>query len=315
LANNKKEIKFNIKYDNINFEFNCNKIYKKIQEYQEQEKNAPIKKSPKEISLLIYQNKIRFVTIDDSNKIKYSEYCDETSNIISKKFFNKTVFNYLKENNKTENEGETQDNKVMINLYCQNRNLSLISPKIRDLISTLQNYSINNEDKFQNKIYIQFLEKLGFYPNKKISNYEIKYNLYDFTDQCLIYHLFLNHIQERSLDESTLVMIFDSQMIHITAMNKGIIFHKFKTLEKNWKGKYYSTIKFDDMKSICNFIKAMAGSLGGFDLVLCSINNEEKKEEFENKFKEIKQFTDGKVAEQIRVFIYYEDKFIVDILK
>ena len=315
LVNNKKEIKFNIKYDNINFEFNCNKIYKKIQECQEQEKNAPIKKSPKEISLLIYQNKIRFVTIDDSNKIKYLEYCDETSNIISKKFFNKTVFNYLKENNKTENEGENQDNKVMINLYCQNRNLSLISPKIRDLISTLQNYSINNEDKFQNKIYIQFLEKLGFYPNKKISNYEIKYNLYDFTDQCLIYHLFLNHIQERSLDESTLVMIFDSKMIHITAMNKGIIFHKFKTLEKNWKGKYYSTIKFDDMKSICNFIKAMAGSLGGFDLVLCSINNEEKKEEFENKFKEIKQFTDGKVAEQIRVFIYYEDKFIVDILK
>ena len=29
----------------------------------------------------------------------------------------------------------------------------------------------------------------------------------------------------------------------------------------------------------------------------------------------IKQFTDGKIVEQIRVFIYYEDKFIVDILK
>ena len=315
LINNKKEIKFRCNYDNINFDFNCNKIYKKIQDCQEQEKNAPIKKSPKEISLLIYQNKIRFVTIDESNKIKYSEYCDETSNIISKKFFNKTVFNYLKENNKSENEEENQDNKVMINLYCQNKNLSLISPKIRDLISTLQNYSINNEDKFQNKIYIQFLEKLGFYPNKKISNYEIKYNLYDFTDQCLIYHLFLNHIQERSLNESTLVMIFDSEMIHITSMNKGTIFHKFKTLEKNWKGKYYSAIKYDDMKSIYNFIKAMAESFDGFDLVLCSINNEEKKEEVENKFKEIKQFTDGKIVEQIRVFIYYEDKFIVDILK
>ena len=315
LINNKKEIKFRCNYDNNNFDFNCNKIYKKIQDCQEQEKNAPIKKSPKEISLLIYQNKIRFVTIDESNKIKYSEYCDETSNIISKKFFNKTVFNYLKENNKSENEEENQDNKVMINLYCQNKNLSLISPKIRDLISTLQNYSINNEDKFQNKIYIQFLEKLGFYPNKKISNYEIKYNLYDFTDQCLIYHLFLNHIQERSLNESTLVMIFDSEMIHITSMNKGTIFHKFKTLEKNWKGKYYSAIKYDDMKSIYNFIKAMAESFDGFDLVLCSINNEEKKEEVENKFKEIKQFTDGKIVEQIRVFIYYEDKFIVDILK
>ena len=53
LINNKKEIKFRCNYDNINFDFNCNKIYKKIQDCQEQEKNAPIKKSPKEISLLL----------------------------------------------------------------------------------------------------------------------------------------------------------------------------------------------------------------------------------------------------------------------
>ena len=315
LINNKKEIKFYCKNEGINFGFDCNKIFKRIQDCQEQEKSKPIQKSPPEISLLIYQNKIQFVTIDESNKIKYVEYSDEKENIISKKFFNKTVFNYLKENIKSENEEENKDNKVTINLYSQNNNLSSISPKIRDLITTLHNYSINNEDKFQNQIYIQFLEKLGFYPNKKISNYEIKYNLYDFTDQCLIYHLFLNHIQERSLDESTLVMIFNPDTIHITAINKGTIFHKFKTLEKNWKAKYYSQIKFDDIKSICNFIKAMAGSFRGFDLVLCSINSEEKKEEFENKFKEIKQFVDEKIQEQIRTFIYYEDKFIVDIFK
>ena len=315
LINNNKEIKFYCKNEGVNYPFDCNKIYKKIQDYQEQEKNNLIKKSPPEISLLIYQNKIRFVTIDENNKIKYSEYSDEKDNIISKKFFNKIVFNYLKENIKIENNEENKDIKVTINLYCQNKNLSLISPKIRDLISTLNNYSINNEDKYQNQIYIQFLEKLGFYPNKKISNYDIKYNLYDFTDQCLIYHLFLNHIQERALHESTLVLIFDSETIHITALNKGTIFHKFRTLEKNWRAKYYSQIKYDDIKSICNFIKAMSGSFEGFDLVLCSINNEEKKEEFENKFKEIKQFTDEKIEEQIRTFIYYEDKFIVDILK
>jgi hypothetical protein len=214
-----------------------------------------------------------------------------------------------------EENNNNNNNKVLINLYCQNQNLSLISPKIRDLISTLQNYSINNDDKFQNKIYIQFLEKLGFYPNKKISNYEIKYNLYDFTDQCLIYHLYLNHIQERHLDESTLVMIFDKENIHITALNKGAIFHKFKAFEKNWNAKYYSLIKYDDMESINNFIQAMSGSTGGLDLVLCSINNEEKKEEFENKFKQIKEFIEENVEERIRLFVYYEDMFIVDILK
>ena len=315
LINNEKEIKFYVKNDNIPYDFDCNKIYKKIKDCQEQEKNNQNKKSLNEISLLIYQNKIRFVKIDENNKITYSEYCDEKDNIITKKFFNKIIYNYLKENIKTENEGENKDNKILINLYCQNQNLSLISPKIKDLISTLHNYSINNEDKFQNKIYIQFLEKLGFYPNKKISNYEIKYNLYDFTDQCLIYHLFLNHIQERRLDESTLVMIFDSENIHITALNKGAIFHKFKAFEKNWKAKYYSQIKYDDMDSITNFIKAMTNSIGGFDLVLCSINNEEKKEEFENKFKQIKDFVTENIEERIRLFVYYEDKFIVDMIK
>ena len=317
LINDEKEIKFCVKNDNIPYDFNCNKIYKKIKDCQEQEKNNQNKKSSNEISLLIYQNKIRFVKIDENNKITYSEYSDEKDNIITKKFFNKIVYNYLKENIKPQNEEENKDNnnKVLINLYCQNQNLSLISPKIRDLISTLQNYSINNDDKFQNKIYIQFLEKLGFYPNKKISNYEIKYNLYDFTDQCLIYHLYLNHIQERRLDESTLVMIFDKENIHITALNKGAIFHKFKAFEKNWNAKYYSLIKYDDMESINNFIQAMSGSTGGLDLVLCSINNEEKKEEFENKFKQIKEFIEENVEERIRLFVYYEDMFIVDILK
>ena len=317
ILNNEKEIKFICNNDNINYEFNCNKIYKKIQDYQETQKNnPPPQKSSLEISLLIYQNKIRFVNIDENNKIKYSEYCDEKDNVISKKFFNKVVFNYLKENNKPANENENNNNnKVLINLYCQNKNLSQISTKIKDLISALQDYSINNADKFQNKIYIQFLEKLGFYPDKKISNFEVKYNLYDFTDQCLIYHLFLNHIQERHLDNSALVMIFDKDTIHITSMNQNVIFNKFKIWEKNLKVKYYSQIKCDEIKTIFNFIKALAESFEGFDLVLCSMNNEEKKEEMENKFKQIKQFIDEKVEEGIRLFVYDEDKFIVDMLK
>ena len=117
------------------------------------------------------------------------------------------------------------------------------------------------------------------------------------------------------MDESTLVMIFDKENIHITALNKGAIFHKFKAFEKNWKAKYYSQIKYDDMDSITNFIKAMTNSIGGFDLVLCSINNEEKKEEFENKFKQIKDFVTENIEDRIRLFVYYEDKFIVDMIK
>ena len=227
------------------------------------------------------------------------------------------VYNYLKENIKPQNEEENKENnnKVLINLYCQNQNLSLISPKIRDLISTLQNYSINNDDKFQNKIYIQFLEKLGFYPNKKISNYEIKYNLYDFTDQCLIYHLYLNHIQEIPVESSTLVMIFGHDGLNMTVMNEGAIFNKFKTLEKSWSEKYYSKLKMDDYKSICDFIMALSDTFDGLDLVLCCVNNDEKKEEIETMFKLIKEFVEEKIDEQISVFIYNENNYIVNVLK
>ena len=314
LLNNEKEIKFSCGYENFSFEFNCNKIHKKIQDYQESQKNNTNKTS-NEISILIYLNKIRFVNIDENNKIKYIEYSDEKDNVISKKFFNKVLINYLKENYKSENENQNENKKVEINIYSQNKNLSQVSQKIKEIISALEDYSINNEDKYQNQIYIQFFEKIGFYPDKKICNYEIKYNLYNFTDQCLIYHLYLNHIQEREIENSTLVMIFDKNAIHITALNQNVIFNKFKTLEKKWKKKYYSEIKFNDIKTVNNFILAVVDTFEGLDLVLCNINNEENKEDIENKFKQIKQFIDEKIENGIRTFIYDEDKLIAETLK
>ena len=204
---------------------------------------------------------------------------------------------------------------VSINLYSLNKNLSKISPKIKELISALEDYSINNGDQFENQVYIQFLQKLGFYPDKKIANYEIKYNLLDFTDQCLIYHLFLNHIQEKPVESSTLVMIFEKDALHITSLNEGAINDKFKEIEKNWKSRYYSKMKMDDFKSICNFISSLSDTFDGLDLVLCHFNNEEKKEELDNMFKLIKGFVEEKIDEPINVYIYNEDNFIVHVLK
>ena len=159
------------------------------------------------------------------------------------------------------------------------------------------------------------MKKLGFYPDKKIANYEIKYNLFDFTDQCLIFHLFLNHIQQIPVESSTLVLIFEKEFLHITAMSEGAIYDKFKEIEKNWKSKYFSKIKRDDFKSICHFISSLSDSFDGLDLVLCSFNNEEKKEETENMFKLIKGFVEEKIDEPINVYIYNEDNFIVHVLK
>ena len=179
----------------------------------------------------------------------------------------------------------------------------------------MQNYSINNDDKFQNKIYIQFIEKLGFYPDKKISNYELKYNLYDFTDQCLIYHLYLNHIGKKPMEDNTIVMVFDNESLNITSIREGVIFNKFTILEKKWKSKFFSNIKGNDLKSICNFISSMSNSFDGFDLVLCTVNAEEKKEEYENLFKQIKEFIDENIEYQINIFKYDENDFVSKIIK
>ena len=315
ILNNKREIKFYCHNDNMNYTFNCNKIYKKIKEYQKLEKNNPIQNNNK-FSIQVYLNKIRFITIDENNKIKISEIPEEKENIITKNFFNKTILDYLNEHYIQEKEKENEkDKKVSINLFCLNKNLSQISPKIKELISALEDYSINNGDQFENQVYIQFLQKLGFYPDKKIANYEIKYNLFDFTDQCLIYHLFLNHIQEKPVESSTLVMVFEKDALHMTSLNEGAINDKFKEIEKNWKSRYYSKMKMNDFKSICNFISSLSDTFDGLDLVLCHYNNEEKKEEYDNMFKLIKGFVEEKIDEPINVYVYNEDNFIVHILK
>ena len=94
ILKNTKEIKFYCYNDNINFTFNCNKIYKKIKDCQTLEKNNLLNNKNK-ISILIYLNKIRFITIDENNKITFSEIKDEKEVLISKEFFNKTILNYI----------------------------------------------------------------------------------------------------------------------------------------------------------------------------------------------------------------------------
>jgi enoyl-[acyl-carrier-protein] reductase (NADH) len=110
-------------------------------------------------------------------------------------------------------------------------------------------------------------------------------------------------------------MVFDQEALNITAIKEGVIFNKFTILEKNWNSKFFSNIKANDLKSICNFISSVSNSFDGFDLVLCTVNGEEKKEEYENLFNQIKKFVEENVEEQINVYIYDENEFLAKIIK
>ena len=311
ILNNTKQIKFYCNNEDQNYTFNCNKIYKKIKSYQELEKNNIIQNNIFTLSIIVNLNQIRIITFENNEKIIYSEIIDEKEKLLTRGFFNKSILKYLKDNYKI----ESNNNKVLINLYSQNKNLSLVSTKIKELINALKDYSINNVDQKKNRIYAQFLEKLSFYPDKKIGEYEIMYNLYDFSDQCLIYHLFLVHCKEKFVESSTLVMIFDKNTLHITAMNEGGIYTKFKSLENSWKNKYYSKLKMDDFKSLVDFISAISDSFDGLDLVLCYMNNDDKKDDLNALFNQIKEYTSEKIDEPINVYIYPEEELINKTIK
>lgn len=66
----------------------------------------------------------------------------------------------------------------------------------------------------------------------------------------------------------------------------------------------------DNLKSITDFITAISESFEGFDLVLCYMDNEEKKNNLLDLFKQIKEYTAEKIDESTKVYIYNEDNFI-----
>ena len=318
VLNNEKIIKFFCHNIDTNYTFNCNKIYEKIKEKQMSESNDFLKNKEFNLSILVYLNKIRIVTFDNNDKINYTEIIEENEKLITKTFFNKIICKYLNENYKIEeNEHNNKNKNISINLFCLNRNLSFVSNKVKELIDALNSHSINNivKNKNKNKIYEQFLQKLGFYPDEKLDKFKIIYNLYDFSDQCLIYHLFLNHIQEKYVESSTLILIFDKFTVSASALNEGAIFNKFKSLEKSWRQKFYSNLKMNDFKSIVYFIKAVSDSFDGLDLVLCYMDNDDKKDDLLNLFKQIKEYVQKNIYESINVYIYHEDNFIRKIFK
>ena len=314
ILKNKKEIKFSCLNGNKNFTFNCNKIYKKIKDYQILESNNLLQNKENYLSIIVGLNKIRIIKIDNNEKITYHESVSEDEKFLSKEFFNKTLSKYLDDNYKME-ENDDKNKKLLINIYSQNKDLTLVSKKIKELVSALKDNSVNNMEPNKSRIYIQFIQKIGFYPDKKLGDHELTYLLYDFSDQCLIYHLFLNNLQGIKTKNSNLVLIFDKYSLNITAMNRGAIITNIKSLESSWDDKYYSKLKMDVFKSIVDFINAISESFKSFDLVLCYMDNEEKKNNLFDLFRQIKKYTYEKIDESINVYIYKEDNFIQNIFK
>ena len=298
-------VKFYYYFSGKNVSLNYDEINTKIDNYEKIEKKENIY-----IPVLLYLNTLRVINIKD-NEIVYNEYTDEKEKIITKHFFDTSLEDYFKKNNLT------KDNKITIVLLNQNRNLESICKEIEDQLKTLNTNTINNTTN--DNIFANYIEKIGFYPNNQISDIKINYQLYDFSEQCLVYYLFLCNKEKKNIEKSVFFMEFDKLVVNAAVFNEGAILTKLsdkektKETEKNWKENYLSNININDVNTVVDFIENANDTFEGIDLVLSVVDN--KEEEHKKKLDDLFEQVQKKCQEKVKVNIYQENEIALNVFK
>ena len=284
-------------YEGINQTFLMNEIEKDINEMKENEN-----KEKKEIiiSILIYFNILRIINTNE-NEINYIEFKDENKdNIISNVFFEKTIENYIKSLNLG------NENKIMLNIFSLNHNLSSYNEKTSEILEALTTKTINNSINYE---VINSIKKIGIFPsiNKKIPN--LNYQIFYFTDLCLIYFLYKSIEEKIYIQNSLLLINFDKYTSNVTIFNEGGIYNNLKGFPFN--NNNYEEIK----KNFISFIDKANNSFYGIFLVITysDLDNNLKQEVF-GIINEIKE-TCTKLDPPVKVYFYDDDTFISEVFK
>ncbi len=284
-------------YEGINQTFLMNEIEKDINEMKENEN-----KENKEIiiSILIYFNTLRIINTNE-NEINYIEFKDENKdNIISNVFFEKTIENYIKSLNLG------NENKIMLNIFSLNHNLSSYNEKTSEILEALTTKTINNSINYE---VINSIKKIGIFPslNKKIPN--LNYQIFYFTDLCLIYFLYKSIEEKIYIQNSLLLINFDKYTANVAIFNEGGIYNNLKGFPFN--NNNYEEIK----KNFISFIDKANNSFYGIFLVITysDLDNNLKQEVF-GIINEIKE-TCTKLDPPVKVYFYDDDTFISEVFK
>ena len=280
-------------YEGVNHTFLMNEINKDITNINKNKENV--------ISVLIVYNIIRIVNLKE-DKLNFLEFKDENkNNILTNNFFIKTIQNYIKTLNIEKEE------KIILNIFSLNHNLSSNNEKINEIIEALSKESINNTI---NEKIINSIEKIGIFPNninKKIPN--LTYKIFYFTDVSLLYFLYKS-IFEKIYIESTLMLItFDNYTSNISIFNEGGIYNNLKNFP-------YNNNNYKDIKDkYLNFIYKANDSFDGIFLVITYIElNEQNKTIVFNIINEIKDICQ-KLNPVVKVYFQENNLFAYDVFK
>ena len=278
-------------FNGKNIAFDQKEICQKI-------KTAMENKDPNIINIpvVLYLNTLRIISFEDEKGISIKEYTDEDEDLFSKTAFELKIKNYLSKTLKLK-PADIKDKKIIISIFSQNRELSSLNEEIAEKINAVKSNSINNSVK--DPEYINYLEKIGFYPGEKIEGYENKvdYKLYDLCEQGLIYYLFNSKTQNKEIKKSVLLMLFDDKVVNAAIFNEGAVF-------SNVKGKknYLNNININDENGLMNFLENANETFEGIELVLSCVDyKDDNKEKLEGLIEKIKKYCEEKIKVNVTV--------------
>ena len=290
-------------FNGKNIAFDQKEICQKI-------KTAMENKDPNIINIpvVLYLNTLRIISFEDEKGISIKEYTDEDEDLFSKTAFELKFKNYLSKTLKLK-PADIKDKKIIISIFSQNRELSSLNEEIAEKINAVKSNSINNSVK--DPEYINYLEKIGFYPGEKIEGYEnkIDYKLYDLCEQGLIYYLFNCKTQNKEIKKSVLLMLFDDKVVNAAIFNEGAVF-------SNVKGKknYLNNININDENGVLDFLENANDTFEGIELVLSCFDYKEKEgKKLEELIEKIKKCCEEKL--KINVTVCEESQISHNVLK
>ena len=290
--------------------FDYNLINKKIKTLEEKKEGDEVINVP----VLLYLNNLRIVSmqIGENKKedIKFIEEVEEDENYIPKHYFDFQLINYIKKKLKIK-PAESKNKKIIISIFSLNRELSTLYKDIEDQINALNVSTINNT--ISDNECINYLEKIGFYPNGALEGYNVQFKLYDLCEQSLIYHLYLLNLKENPPKKSVLLIQFDKLVVNASIFNEGAIFSKLKgkkDKESKWKSSYFNNININDVNGILDFLENANDTFEGIDLVLSyiDVSDDEKKNKLMELFEKIKKHCKEAINPPVEVFVYGQNE-------
>ena len=278
-------------FDGKNIAFDQKDICNKIKKEMEKKENNIIN-----IPVILYLNNLRIISFDEEKGIQIKEVIDEDEDLISKTGFELKIKHHLLKELKL-NPNEIKDKKIIISIFSQNRELSSLNEEIAEKIKAVKSNSINNSTN--DPEYINYLEKIGFYPSEEIEGFKnkIEYKLYDLCEQSLIYYLFNSKVQNKEIKKSVLFILLDEKVVNAAVFNEGAVFSNFKG-----KKNYLNNININDENSVLNFLENANETFEGIELVLSCVDCKEKNgKKFEELIEKIKKYCEEKIKVNVTV--------------